>query len=109
MKISKKGKYFFRILFVFLLVFVALNIAYESGYYETKSKNKAILTKDAMVRFEEDLKNGQMVDVTNYLEEDDIDYSTKVSKIGNKLSNTVSEFMTKGISGLFGALKGLFW
>ena len=36
MKISKKGKYFFRILFVFLLVFVALNIAYESGYYETK-------------------------------------------------------------------------
>ena len=50
-----------------------------------------------------------MVDVTNYLEEDDIDYSTKVSKIGNKLSNTVSEFMTKGISGLFDALKGLFW
>ena len=51
-----------------------------------------------MMRFEEDLKNGQMVDVTNYLEEDDIDYSTKVSKIGNKLSNTVSNYRKSRIN-----------
>ena len=36
MKKSKKSKYFFRILFCFFFVFVALLIAYESGYYETK-------------------------------------------------------------------------
>ncbi len=109
MKKNKKAKIFFRILFMFFLVYVALIIAYESGYYETKSSNKAVLTKEAMERFESDLENGKLVDVKDYLVEDHKDYSNKVTKIGNKITDSVSGFMTKGISGLFDALKGLFW
>ena len=48
MKKSKKSKYFFSILFCFFFMFVSLLIAYESGYYETKMSNRAILTKEAM-------------------------------------------------------------
>lgn len=109
MKKSRKAKIFFRILFCFFLVYVALIIAYESGYYETKSSEKAVLTKEAMERFEQDLSNGQLVDVKDYLVEDRKDYSNKVTKVGNKISQGISDFMTKGLSGVFEALKGLFW
>lgn len=109
MKKSKKSKYFFRILFAFLIVYVALLIAYESGYYETKMSNKAVLTKEAMEKFESDIENGEAVDIKDYLEDDSIDYSNSVTKIGNKITNGISEIMTKGLTGVFDAIKGLFW
>ena len=109
MKKNKKSKYFFRILFCFFLVFVALLIAYESGYYETRMSNRAVLTKEAMDKFEEDVKNGEAVDVNDYLKSESVDYSNGITKIGNKISNGISEVMTNGLSGLFNALKGLFW
>ncbi len=109
MKKNKKSKYFFRILFCFFLVFIALIIAYESGYYETKSHNRAILTKEAMEEFERDIEKGEIVDIKKYLEDEKIDYSNSITKIGNKISNSVSDIMTNGLTGLFDALKSLFW
>lgn len=106
---KSKSRYFFRILFLFFLGYVALLIAYESGYYETKAGNKATLTKEAMEKFEQDVASGEMVDVKSYIVEERKDYSNGVTKIGNKLSNGISEVATKGLTGLFDALKGLFW
>ena len=88
---------------------MALLIAYESGYYETRMGNRAVLTKEAMENFEEDVENGEVVDIKDYLKSDSVDYSNGVTKFGNKISNGISEVMTKGLSGLFEALKGLFW
>lgn len=109
MKKDKKSKYFFRTLFCFFLVFVALLIAYESGYYETKMSNRAVLTKEAMEKFESDVENGEAVDINDYLKSENVDYSNGVTKFGNKITNGISDVMTKGLSGLFDALKGLFW
>ena len=109
LKKSKKSKYFFRILFVFLVVFLALIIAYESGYYETSASNKATLTKEAMERFEEDVLKGEVVDVKDYLDDEEVDYSNGVTKFGNKISQGISDVMANGLKGLFDALKGLFW
>ena len=109
MKINKKAKYFFNILAMLFLVFIALIIAYESGYYETKASNRAILTREAMESFEKDLRDGRIVDVKNYLTKERIDYSNNVTKVGNRLADGVSDFMTKGIAGIFEVLKGLFW
>ena len=109
MKKNKKSKYFFRTLFCFFLVFVALLIAYESGYYETKMSNRAVLTKEAMEKFESDVENGEAVDINDYLKSENVDYSNGVTKFGNKITNGISDVMTKGLSGLFDALKGLFW
>ena len=88
---------------------MALLIAYESGYYETRMGNRAVLTKEAMEKFEEDVENGEVVDIKDYLKSDSVDYSNGVTKFGNKISNGISEVMTKGLSGLFETLKGLFW
>lgn len=109
MKKNKKTKYFFRTLYFLLFVFIALMIAYESGYYETKSHNRAVLTKEAMERFESDLEQGQIVDVKDYLKEEKPNYSNGVTKLGNKISGGISDFMTKGLSGIFDVLKGWFW
>lgn len=106
---KSKSKYFFHIIFLFFLVYVALLIAYESGYYETKAGNKATLTKEAMEQFEQDVQNGEMVDVKDYIVQEQKDYSNGITKIGNKISDGISDVMTKGLSGLFDALKGLFW
>jgi len=109
MKKNNKTKYLFRLLLVFFICFSALLIAYESGYYETKARNKATLTKEAMIKFEEDLANNEIIDINDYLKEEKVDYSNKVTKIGNKLTSGMSEIMTNGISGVFNTLKGLFW
>lgn len=50
-------------------MFVSLLIAYESGYYETKMSNRAILTKEAMEQFESDVENGEVVDIKDYLKD----------------------------------------
>ena len=106
---KKKSNLFIKILSLLFIVYVALLIAFESGYYDTKVENKAILTKEAMERFEEDIEKGEMVDVKDYLKEEKVDYSNTVTKIGNKASKCLEEVMTKGLSGLIDTLKGLFW
>lgn len=106
---KKKSRYFFKVLFWLFVVFVALLIAYESGYYETKAHNNAVLTNEAIKEFESDVKNGKVVDLDKYLKDERKDYSNGVTKVGNKISNSISEVMTKGISGIFNVLKGLFW
>ena len=40
---KKKPNLFFKILAILFLIYVAITIAYESGYYETKASNKAII------------------------------------------------------------------
>ncbi|MDE5539495.1 MAG: hypothetical protein K2J20_03305 [Bacilli bacterium] len=106
---KKKSRYFFRILFFLFLIFIALIIAYESGYYETKASNRATLTKEAMLEFEHDLEEGKVIDVKDYLVDERVDYSNNVTKFGNKITGSVSDIMTKGITGIFDALKSLFW
>lgn len=109
MKKNKKPNLLFRILSILFLVFVSLCIAYESGYYETKAHNRAVLTKNAMEQFEIDLNEGKIMDIKDYLKDEKVDYSNTVTKVGNKLSNGISDFMTKGLKGVFDILKNLFW
>ena len=104
-----KNNLFFKILAVLFLIYVAITIAYESGYYETKSQNRAVLTKEAIEKFEKDLEKGEVIDMKDYLVEERPDYSNQVTKIGNKISISISDALTKGISDLFGMLKNLFW
>ena len=91
MKKNKKTKYFFRTLYILLFIYIALIIAYESGYYETKSHNRAVLTKEAMERFESDLAQGQVIDVKDYLKEEKR-YSARTSRplnIGQSLPDNI--------------------
>ena len=107
---KSKSRYFFRVLFVFFLVYVALLIAYESGYYETKVGNRATLTKEAMEQFEADLENGEMVDVKNYLVEEFLSQDPIImsglfsSFAGGRARATSSLYITTALTLLWVAL-----
>ena len=61
---------------VFLAIsFIALLLAENFGYYKTKEEKAKILTEEQIIKFEEDIKNGKSIDITEYINffnEDDI-------------------------------------
>ena len=103
-KDNKKSKYFFRTLFCFFVVFVALLIAYESGYYESRMSNRAVLTKEAMDRFESDVEEGKVVDIEDYLKQPDRNYGNKMSDLGYSISSKIGSGVKYGVDKLFGML-----
>ncbi len=107
MKKSNSAKFFWYPLTMLFIIFIALYIALESGYYETKISEKTHLTQEKIQEFETDIQNGVAVDIKDYLEDDYIDYSSKMSKAGVKVSQGIEEFMTDGLNHLFKVLDTL--
>ena len=108
--LRKENKYhhFWRVLFLLFIVYVALFISVENGYYERQNAKNTILTEEKIREFENDVKNNKEVDIKDYLEEEHQDYSSKASKFAVKLSNGIEKIMTKGIGSTISVLKELF-
>lgn len=109
MKKKNPSRHFFRILGLLFCVFLILYILIEFGYYESELKKKSTLTQENIKRFEEDVKNGVVVDLESYIVEENTDYSNTITKTGTMVSETVNTFMTEGISKAASVLKKLFW
>ena len=105
---KKKFNWFKFILSSFFIVFLAYYLAYSSGYYEAKVTRKTILTKEKIDEFESDVKNNKEIDIKNYVNNDYVDYSSSISKIGNKISSGIDSFMDGGVSEFFDFLSKLF-
>lgn len=106
---KKKPNRFLQILLLLFIVFIGLYIASVSGYYESTLNNKVVLTDEAIEKFEEDVLNGEVVDVNSYILEDKKDYQNKFTEAGNKFTEMVESFVTDGIIGVFDCLKTLFY
>ena len=63
----KKSNPFLKLLLVFFLIFMALYIALESGYYDVKMGRKATITEEKLEEFENDVNEGKRVDLKDYL------------------------------------------
>lgn len=98
LKVEKIFKFFLIVLF---LVFVFLLIASNNGYYEYELKEKRMLTDSAIVRFEEDVKNGNNIDINNYLDTSKKDYNNNFSNMGNKFSNIIEDVFSKSFKYIF--------
>lgn len=99
---------FFKILLVFFLIFMALYIALESGYYDIKMGRKATITEEKLQEFESDVKDGKEVDLKDYLTDDYVDYSSSVSRFGSKIGSSFDKLMDGGIDGFLNLLGSLF-
>ena len=110
MNIKKKSpnRYLWRSLVILFVVFIALYIAMESGYYTSNLGRKVELTQEQILQFEQDIKDGKEIDIKDYLKDDYKDYGNKISKAGMNISNGTEKFMTKGISSVFKVIKTLF-
>lgn len=108
MRKENKYHHFWRALFLLFIVYVALFISVENGYYERQNAKKTVLTEEKIKEFETDVKNNKEVDIKDYLEEEHKDYSSPTSKFAVKLSNGIEKIMTKGIGNTVSVLKELF-
>lgn len=88
----------------FIFVFCALLIALETGYYDAGASRKKTLTEQQIRKFEEDVRNGKDVDVTDYLIEESVDYSSGLSNKIYKTSLKLEKVFDKTVKTLF---KGL--
>ena len=90
---KKKKNIFQKIMMTFFIIFLIIYIITENGYYEYKMYNKTKLTSEAILKFEEDIKNNKDVSTHDYIVEDYIDYTNAFSNLGVK----VGEFTEKAI------------
>ena len=81
-----------KVLFIIILIlFLSLYFSkYTNSFYE----NKKVLTDEAILQFEEDLKKGREIDSSNYLREEK-DYNNKMSRIGLKSSMIIEKSFKK--------------
>ena len=92
---------------IFGIFFVAFVISYvigESGYYEYELANKKYLTEEEMKKFEEDVRNGENIDLKDYTVETRKDYTNKFTDVVTNTSLTINEYLKKTIQSVFGLL-----
>ena len=106
---KKKKNWFLRLLLILFIVFIGLYIASISGYYEATLGNKVALTDEAIKRFEQDVIEGKMVDVENYILEERVDYSNTFTDAADKITELTQKVLSEGISGIWDAIKVLFF
>lgn len=88
------------IMAVLVMLFLGLYISQMTGYYEYTESKKTTLTKSAMERFEQDIKEGKEIKAENYLEQER-DYNNKASTLGMKVSSLIEKGFNKAMNGLF--------
>lgn len=92
------------IISILILLFLALYFSQYSNYYDYTSSKKTTLTKDAIERFEQDLKDGKKIDPKNYLIKEK-NYNNKASNLGMKTSKILEKLFNKSINIIFNELE----
>lgn len=105
---KKKKNHFLSLLSILFIIFAAYMVAYNSGYYEANISRKSRITEEKLQEFERDVKDGKEIDIKNYVENEYVDYSSSLSKLGNRFSSSIDTFMDSGLSDFFEFLGKLF-
>ena len=93
----KKESIFKFILLCFIICFLVILFAGKTGYYEKKLRDNSILTEEQIKKFEEDIKNGKSVYISNYVINENKDYTTKLTSdvysVSLKLEKTIDKIV----------------
>lgn len=104
---KKKRNYFKGIMWCLILLFFAVYIFGSSGYSEKITYENTVLTKEAINEFEEDVLNGEILDLNTYIEVDTKDYSNTFTNIGENLNDAILLIVTDGFSEITNIFKYL--
>ncbi|MEG0026270.1 MAG: hypothetical protein RR847_03470 [Bacilli bacterium] len=102
--LNKIGKL---IVFLLFCTFTILYISSSTGHYEYQQQQKVTLTAAKIKQFEQDVAQGKKIKIENYVENDQMDYQNKTSKLGLELSEKVGKYISLGIKGVFKQLNKL--
>jgi len=101
MKKDKKNKIYKFIFLIFFMSFLVIYFSELTGYYEYQNHQKTTLTEEQIRKFEEDVKNGNEVDINEYLVVDTKKYNNALSKLASKLSDNISKIVNNGVEYTF--------
>ncbi|MBQ3021151.1 MAG: hypothetical protein IJD92_02865 [Bacilli bacterium] len=105
-KKKKKNNLILKILLVLFIIYFCLYLMNNLGYYNINSKN-VVLTNEKIKEFEDDIKNGENIDIKNYIN-DNINYKNTYSNLGYNLSLGIDNIFNKGIKKVSKIFKKLF-
>lgn len=105
----KKTNWFMLFIKVSFICFLIVYFLLENGYYENRKAKEVALTEENIRKFEEDVKQNKIIDINNYKIEEEKDYSNKITRLGEKLNDSVGKVIIKGAGGVVDILKSLLW
>ena len=92
---------------VILIVFVMAYMISSSGYYEYTMQQRTVITNEKIKEYEEDVKNRENIDLKDYLEEEEVDYSNRFSNLMYNISDSSNKITRKMIKYIFKKLSYL--
>jgi len=105
---KKKKTNYFKIVFIILfIVFISLYFMNVIGYYDV-ARNRTILTQEQITRFEKDIKEGNYIDLNDYLEEEKKEYDNGFSNLSLNISNGIDTILNNGLKSALKAIEKLF-
>lgn len=109
MKNSKKAWDIFKNIIFLLFVFFLINFfQVNNGEVNKRVTKKTILTEERINEFEEDVKNGEKIDIKDYIKEEEVDTTNIISDTGYRFSNIVNDFITDKAIKIFKTIGKLF-
>ena len=106
---KKKPNLFLKLLIILFILFIAFYISVVSGYYDSKITKKTIITNEKIKKFESDIKNNKTIDINSYYQKEEPDYSSFVSKAGQKITYGCSKVVSSILHNAANVFKKLFW
>ncbi len=97
MEKKKNGEWFFKILLVLFIMFLCLYSISMNGYVDRINKKKTLYTEEQIKKFESDVEQGADLDMQDYTLIKDVDYSNKMSDLGENISELISFTADKSI------------
>jgi hypothetical protein len=101
MKKNKKNKIYKFVFWLFFMSFLVIYFSELTGYYEYQNYQRTALTEEQIKKFEEDVKNGNEVDIKEYLVVNNKKYNNNLSKLASKLSDGISKLVNSGVEYTF--------
>lgn len=91
----------FRILLTLLIAFLSIYISTKTGYYEYELHSRVSLTEEKIREFEQDVNDGKQINIKDYLDSVDINYSNNISNFGLNVSKMVTNSIKSSIDVIF--------
>lgn len=98
---KKKYKLFKVVLYGLMFIYLVIFISADAGYYEYKIHKKTVLTEEQIKKFDADVKNGEYIDINEYIVKDNYTYNNKLSNLAIKVSDKISNVVSGGVKSTF--------
>ena len=108
METKKKPNYLKIILIGLFFAYIVLYVLNSTGYYDGSIRRKVAFTESQIKKFEGDVKNGENVELKDYLKNQEKNYTNNTSNVGYAISTNVEAFLNSGIKDFIGFLSKLF-